>query len=566
MSSGLFAGLVSGYGEAEEQKAKEKSDRAYQDKAVMRQLAMSALMNDPNLTGEHRRAGLLTLGMPQPLVEALVPDEQVDTGKFAAAPPPPSTQLNQNTNGVIAPMPQSPLGGQVPLDPDAPAPQGATRPRSVSGMQSDQRDFTVNDPMMGAGTSAMPQMPTSPFMTEGERQSSAPVTQKYSQGPAQADSAVQQRINGMQQDSRLDEVQARQEWATKDAATKAEAMKGSGVPMMGSSLGMTRQQMIDQRLAKLDQQQRERDMMFGQADTIFKMNQQLKTHQAETDYDWNQQIVRAPELFKSKVEGIEGAMKRKLTSDEIGQLAQIKPDPATEDVKNEARLQQIANDPNSSPEMRQAARAQLDDLHTQRLGKKVQIQNTLSEISKRAKDMSPDEKEMNINKVAAASKAKAEMVFGPKQRDAFIARKQAEIEQQLQSELQVPEGQSTIVDPETLHTMQLLRQNPQTIHATAQRMAAKEADKFRETMAGTFTTLTMSGKEPIMLSEAMEHIKSYPTEELRNKAWTALKDAYAAGKIQVLQDNLEPWDNPTKVVAQPQTKGKQRGIPRRTRR
>jgi len=529
----LFAGLVKGFGGTMERGYARKREQDYAMEQSQRQLALSALINDPNLPGHAKRLGLKNLGMPDELAAALVPDIMVESGQYMAEEAPPSVATPKiQGQPVVPPMPQGPaLQQQVPVDNNAPLPPGRSQPQ-------DQR--------VGGMAGAMAPMPRNPLVdhpailppTGGSPaiEGPAPVTSRYTGGIGNQIDELDQRIAGIQQSLR------------------------HGAPMMKSSLGMSQQQMQEARQQRLRDSELERQWGMHQLESALSQKTALQNFGIESQAREQSQLAMISAEFQARVKAIGDARGTPLNPMEINQLAGIKLGPAEEEIQTEANLYRKASDPNAPFPERQAAKNQLEALQTARLGQKANIQNTLSEIAKRNREGS----QTDPQDAAKAAQMKSMMVFGPQQRDEYVKAKALEIEQQLTSELNLAQQSGTIqaLDPEMMHELQLLKANPGAIKSSAIRMAQKEADKFREAMSGTFFTYAMQGKEPIMLREVLETAKRAGAEnsDAANQVWTAVKNAYAAGQIIVLQDDLTPWPNPGGEVAKPNAR-----IPRRAR-
>lgn len=510
MGLALFSGLVRGFGRGMEQGYERKAQQDYQDKAIQRQLAMSALMNDPNLTGAHRRAGLAALGMPDEIIQQIVPDDQVETGQYAAAAPP-----------VIRPMPT--MEGGVPEGVMPPTQQGAFP-------KSPPQPETFNPMAGGAGMQPMPRNPlvdqpqVLPAQAIGGVPSTAPVTQKYTSGYG----------------SKIDELDARIQ-AAKDSLQH-------GKPIMGSSLNMTRQQMADVRQRKLNEDEQERSIAFGSIEQTMRQKAALETASAEMQMRNQNALAQIGPEFAAHVKAIGDARGAPLNATEINQLAGLKQSPADQEIAAEAQLQTTMADPTKPLAVRQAAADQYRALQTERLARKVGIQNTLSEMAARAK--AGEAKDLDPNKVHTMSTYKAMSEWTPERRDAYIRQKAAMYEQQLTSEIAHPSGMD-VGNAEMTAVLQQAKLNPASIKATAIRLAAKDADKMLDTMTGTFFTYTMNGLEPIMLREVLDRINRVEGEANKNKMWDAVKNGIADKKIVVLNDDMSPWQSPGPVRPTP---------------
>lgn len=509
---GLFSGLVKGFGSGMEQAYKRKADQEYQDKSMQRQLAASALMNDPNLTGAHRRAGLLAMGMPEQVVSQIVPDDQVENGQYnpEELPAQRSMPVLQGQNAILPPMPSSPLtGGRLDTS------QMGQAPQQQNGM------LPGGGGNQASGGGMLDQMPRNPLVDhpqiidQQQENSTAPVTQKYTGGVG----------------SKIDELDQK-------IAAAQESLR-HGKPQMVSSLTMTRAQVDEARTGRLNREQQERTSQLSQVNQLMEQKRQLESYQAERAGAREDRINEPGD----RLVGVQNALGRPLTGDEKSRSMGLGPQGPELQDQLEAKDIKDSQDNALPAPIRQAAQQRVLTRHLQIEHQIASIRNIQSETIKRMTDKSNGEDltPAQVRTVIARSKMQAGGEFGTSEQDAYRTQRTDHWSKWFDEAAKgnaVPGS-----DPTTAQWLQQIQAN-KGADVKARAVASKveeDLKSYKDNLGQAIANAYLSnpGKKVYTLHSirrGAEQVKRNGGDA--NKFWDTIKDNK---DIVILGDDLEPW-------------------------
>ena len=434
----LFSGLVKGLGTTLLPMHQQAQQRKFQQEQDERQIALSALMNDPNLPGSARRIGLVKLGLPPDLVEYMVPDVPVETGEW------------QNVNPVI---PQGGMTSKMSQPPPPEIPKMPSRPPEAQ-MGNDEVDpFGAPAPRnpLVQPPQVLETLPNQP----GER--AAPVMAKYSGGLG----------------AKIDELDMK-------IAAARDALRNSPMgrrPITRSSLGMSRADMDMIRRERQAAKELDRQMQLDQVQGLLQQRNALETATLKEQFE---QANIAPHL-KAEVDSMEQVLGRPLTAQEKQQKLGLMPSGPMLERSLEAQDIEILEkgDPNSAEYKAALRRKESQDLVNQ--VRKTQIASDIARIKKGTNFDDPVSYSQFLSKVKFQADNLINKHFGGQSKVTMINERTEEILKEN------PHPLATLADP-------LLRKS------AARRMAKEDVESRMENLKAKYQLALENEKEPVSVS------------------------------------------------------------------